>query len=170
MDIIVVIVYIHNMSKILPMIIASLEQLIEISNSERFKDDLPRLEKIEIKVLGQFSLMADPEASLKLPLVATRDFDALIKGDWSARTLLKIALAEFNLEYDDLSKEIWLPDDAKFIEIHDSNTLTVSYLSAVDALTSKAIKAPEKNKNLINKSLEIYPELKIKIEKYSHNS
>lgn len=154
------------MSKILTQIISSLEQLIETTNSERFKDDVPRLDKIDIKVLGQFSLMADPEASKKLPLVATMDFDALIQGDWSARTLLKIALAKFNLEYDDLSKEIWLPDDAKFIGLYDSNTLKVSYLSAVDALTSKAIKAPEKNKNLIDQSLKIYPELKIKIEKY----
>jgi hypothetical protein len=158
------------MSKILSKIISSLEELIETTNSERFKDDLPCLEKIEIKVLGQFSLMADPVASRKLPLVATRDFDALIKGDWSARTLLRIALAEFNLEYDDLSKEIWLPDDAKFIEMHDSNTLKVSYLSALDALTSKAVKAPDKNKNLISKSLEIYPELIIRIQKYRTNS
>lgn len=154
------------MNKTISNIISTLEQLIETANSERSKDELPGLKKIEIKILGQFSLMADPEASAKLPLVATRDFDALVEGDWSARTLLKIALAEFNLEYDDLSKEIWLPDNARFVEIYDSNTLKVSYLSTLDALTSKAVKAPEKNKNLISKSLEIYPELIIRIQKY----
>ena len=110
--------------------------------------------------------MADKNASEKLPLVATRDFDALIKGDWSARTLLRITLSEFNLEYDDLSGEVWLPDDATFIELHNSNTLNISYLSPVDALLSKAIKAPDRNKNLIKKALEIYPELKLKLEKY----
>lgn len=154
------------MSKILIDIISSLERLIETTNFERSKDNLPGIQKIEIKILGQFSLIADPEASAKLPLVATRDFDALVKGDWNARTLLKIALAEFSLEYDDLSKEIWLPDEAKFIEIHDTNTLKVSYLRPLDALTSKAVKAPEKNRNLILKSLEVYPELKIRIQKY----
>lgn len=156
------------MSKIINQIINRIEKLIELSNQERFKDDLPFLEKIEISILGQFSLFADNEASKKLTLVATRDFDAILKGDWSARTILKIALSEFNLEYDDLSKEIWIPDDAIFIDLHNTKQLKVSYLSPIDALTSKAIKAPEKNKNLINESLKIFPELKVKINKYKN--
>lgn len=154
------------MNRIISGLIATLERLIKTANSERSKDGLPHLKKIEIHILGQFSLLADPEASAKLPLVATRDFDALVEGDWSARTLLKIALAEFNLEYDDLSKEIWLPDNPQFIELYNSNTLQISYLSALDTLTSKGVKAPEKNKNLIAKSLKIYPDLLIRIQKY----
>jgi hypothetical protein len=69
---------------------------------------------------------------------------------------LRSILKSKGLVYDELSKEIWLPDNAIFIPYYSSENLTVSYLDPISALTSKAIKAREKNRFLIRRALEVF--------------
>jgi len=58
--------------------------------------------------------------------------------------------------YDELSAEVWIPDEAEFITYYDSDDLSVCYLDPLSALTSKAVKAKEKNRPLIVKALKYY--------------
>lgn len=135
-------------------------------NSERGLEDLPSLKTVEIKILGQMSLLMDPSAKNINP-TATRDLDALIIGDFVAANALRSILKSKGLVYDELSKEIWLPDNAQFIPYYNSDNLIVSYLDPISALTSKAIKAKEKNRFLIRRALGIFGEaLALEICKY----
>lgn len=71
------------------------------------------------------------------------------------------------MELDDLSTEIWIPPDATFNNYYQSAVLIVSYLDSVSALTSKAVKAKEKNLILIREALDAYGEkLSSNISKY----
>lgn len=139
-------------------IISDLELKLQGANAERAADSLPPLSKVHLKVLGQMALFADEEASNRLSLVATKDLDAIIDGDWTARTYLKEALRENGLVYDDLSKEIWIPPEATFEVYHDSSLLKVSVLSPLYVILSKAVKAPEKNKQLITEAISLWGE------------
>jgi hypothetical protein len=66
------------------------EELSRISD-ERRSEDQPGLKRLEIKVLGQMSLLMDPVGQTLNP-EATRDIDALLMGDLLAinnnRTIL----------------------------------------------------------------------------------
>ena len=72
------------------------------------------------------------------------------------RSILIEALKKHGLDYDDLSTEIWLPEDAKFHPYYNSANVAVERLDVIAALTSKAIKAPEKNHTLIAIALVVY--------------
>lgn len=63
---------------------------------------------------------------------------------------------------DDLSKEIWLPDNAHFNQVYDGQKLQVLALDPVSALVSKAVKAPSKNYSLIKRGLEIFGDALVK--------
>ncbi len=136
-------------------IIALLDlELLRITD-ERRSQDLPGLHTLEIKVLGQLSLFMDPTAKTLDPM-ATRDLDALIVGDSIALTALRSILKLNNMIYDQFSKEIWLPENSKFIPYYHTENLLVSYLDPISTLTSKAIKAKEKNRFLIRKALSVF--------------
>jgi hypothetical protein len=136
-------------------VMALLDAELADINRERGLEDLPSLKTVEIKILGQMSLLMDPSAKDINP-TATRDLDALIVGDFVAADKLRSILKSKGLVYDELSKEIWLPDNAIFIPYYSSENLTVSYLDPISALTSKAIKAREKNRFLIRRALEVF--------------
>lgn len=151
--------------KIIDHIVHELELRLKAINQEREAVGVPPCKKAEIAVLGQMSLLMDKSASKALPLAATMDIDALIKGDETARQELLIIIKTKGLVLDDLSSEIWLPKDAAFIEYYDSHLLRVTYLDPISALTSKAVKAREKNRVLIKTALAHYgAELQNKIE------
>jgi hypothetical protein len=122
---------------------------------ERRAQDLPGLRALEVKVLGQMSLIMDP-AGRSLNLAATRDLDALILGDSLATEALRGILKSNGMIYDELSMEVWLPDLAYFMPYHSTPNLVVSYLDPLSALTSKAVKAKEKNRFLIREALSIF--------------
>lgn len=150
--------------KLVDQIIKELEVRLDAANKEREEMGAAPFKKSEITVLGQMSLMMDKEASKLLPLAATADLDALIKGDSIARTQLQSIIKAKGLVLDDLSTEVWIPKGAKFIKYYDSDLLKVSYLDPLSALTSKAIKAKEKNRVLITEALKHYGDkLKSKI-------
>lgn len=122
---------------------------------------------IEIKLMGQVSLLADEEISSKIELEMTMDFDAHVKASFEISKILDELLKEKGMELDALSGEIWMPTDTTWELCYEGDHVKIYKASALDVLVSKAIKAPEKNRKLIQESIEIYGrELSVKITQY----
>lgn len=155
------------MLEILPQLIKSLSLKIDSINEERRRDEIEVLPPAELKILGQMALMANSEINQKIHLTATKDLDALIVGPWSVRLALKDLLNEFGLILDESSQEIWIPPNAKYLQFYQDQKLTVYLLDPLSVLVSKGVKAPEKNRFLIEEALTIYGhELSDLITKY----
>ncbi len=131
------------------------EELLLISN-ERDAAGLPSLGLLEVLLLGQLSLFFDAAAKENLQLWATQDLDAHIKGDWLACRVFKKACEEIGFKYDELSSEIWIPPEAKYRTLHQSPLLNVTSPEAIYILLSKAVKAREKNRDLVFSGLIYY--------------
>ncbi len=144
------------MNALLHTLIRSLDEEISFINQERNADDLGPLPQVHLRLLGQSALLFNPEISERMTLIQTRDLDALIEGDWSSRSLIKRAIAKLGLVYDDLSKEIWIPPKASFIVLFESVSIKLEALDPFYVFLSKAVKAPEKNKQLIMQALLLY--------------
>lgn len=142
--------------KLFDEIIEEVEILLEKENLERNEMGAPPVKKTIINILGQMSLLLNETTSTSLPLMATADIDAIIKGDTIVRQYLLNIIKPKGLRLDDLSSEIWIPEDATFHEYYESNLLKVNYIDPISALTSKAIKAKEKNRFLIKHALKYY--------------
>lgn len=136
----------------------ALQNRLSRLNLEREKDGLPRLSTLKVKILGQMALSLNNKASNLLHIAQTLDVDAWLEGDFSARNAFKDIIKEIALVYDELSSEIWIPDNAKFEKIIESPELVIEILDPIAALTSKAVKAPNKNKILIVEALAVYGE------------
>jgi hypothetical protein len=141
---------------LLAKLISALEEEIDLLNIERQIDDLLRLKKIHLKILGQSALLLNKEILDKWIITQTRDFDAIIEGDWTNRSLIKRALNKVGLVYDDLSKEVWIPPNSTFVSLYESNQIKLEALDPFFVLLSKAVKAPDKNQELISQALVFY--------------
>lgn len=140
--------------------LASLARMIERAisqlNDERQYEELAILKTARILLLGQYALMVHPVASKVLQLTMTRDVDALIDADWSQRMVIKRIIEEQGFVYDELSTEVWIPPHATYEVLHESSSLVIQVLNPIYVLTSKAIKAPQKNRFLIQQALAYY--------------
>ena len=143
--------------QIIEKIVDSLERRISAVNKEREGEGMPPLPRYTITLLGQMALLVQSKPGA-LDLRMTRDLDVQLEGDWMLRTVLKDALAEVNLEYDDLSSEIWMPEEMRKEILHDSPVLCVKVCDAISILVSKGVKAPEKNRLLIRQAMLVYGE------------
>ena len=112
--------------KLIQKLAEELEKAIE-DELKSYGNDEVSFTKTEIKILGQFALLLDEEASKNLSLVATMDLDALLDGEWFVQKKLRDSLKSKGLEYDELSGEIWIPEEAKYITFHDSKYLRLVY-------------------------------------------
>lgn len=110
----------------------------------------------EIRLLGQFSLLATQDLPKSIQIRATLDVDAIFSGDHSTGLLFRDAVKECGFEFDDLSGEIWLPANATFNVIAEEELFKLSALDPLSAIVSKAVKAPEKNKVLVRQAIEAY--------------
>lgn len=132
------------------------KKIIEADNAAYEDGRLLNPKKIEIKVVGQVSLLADTYLGSEIELEATSDFDAYIKASTEIERILFELLKEYGFVYDTLSPEIWMPSDTQWESCFEGDFVKVLKASAIDVLTSKAIKAKEKNRKLITKALDIY--------------
>ena len=137
-------------------VIADFEALLSEESLRLDREGGLPLGRPEVKVLGQMSLLLDPEAGRHLRLAATGDVDAHFVGNMTALQLFREALKANDLVYDEVSSEIWLPRTHRFELVHDSHTSLVTRLDTFSVLVSKANKAPEKNKFLIEQALGHY--------------
>lgn len=135
------------------------------------KENDLKLDKTKIVIMGQLALLLHPDTKLnELDLAATRDLDAKIKGPFPAFQELKKQLEQFGFTYDTDSEKVWLPKNYTTTNIHQSVKLSVDVVDPIFILVSKAIKAKEKNKKLIQQAIIIFKDdLKYLIKKEGGN-
>lgn len=144
------------MMPFLPRLIAKLEEQIQTENNERIREHLPILPRLKITLLGQIALMVQDTRGI--PVAATADFDAWVPGEWESKRIFLDTLRSFGLQYDKLSREIWMPEEAKPYVVHESPLLLIETFRPIDIFVSKAVKAPEKNKFLLRHALAVFGE------------
>jgi len=144
------------MNALLSTFITQIESAIRLANQERAADGVSPFGQVRIRLLGQFGLLVHPQAAAALRPAATRDVDALVEGDWSTRWIVRTAINLSGYVYDDLSSENWIPAQARFELLSESAELRVEVLAPIFNLLSKAVKAPERNRNLIVEGIAVY--------------
>lgn len=148
-----------------------LDGSVESIKSSRREEGLPSLSRAEVRLLGQMSLLSNERVSLLLTLAQTADMDALLAMDNVLKEELKRLLKKHGLVYDEDSYLIWIPKGATFETVFDFKNIIVKAIDPESALVSKAVKAPEKNKQLIREAIVSgeFPGLIDRIEKNGGN-
>lgn len=160
------------MKDIIQVLLRDLDEALAAKNEERRKDEGFGFKKAKIQILGQMSLFAHPnKIAAKVHLVQTVDLDAKVTAEYLVFQLFKQLIQKHGLSYDEDSEKVWLPAESTYTEIFNSPRVQCEVLDPIFALTSKAIKAPEKNKVLIHQALKIFgSELQVLIRKYGGDS
>jgi hypothetical protein len=130
-----------------------LDVRMEAINLERRNEGAMTVSRAEVKILGQMSLLANEKVSMLLTLAQTADMDALLIMDSVLKEELKQLLKKYGLVYDEDSYLIWIPNGAAFEALFDFKNVTVKVIDPESAVVSKAVKAPEKNKQLIREAI-----------------
>ena len=99
------------------------------------------------------SLMLNDSVGSILNLIQTGDMDAKLRMDYFVKKTLLELLQANGLVYDEDSHLIWIPQNAKTIELFQFNNIEVKLIDAESALLSKAICAPQKNRQLIREAI-----------------
>lgn len=143
------------------------ERLGELDRERRELGGLG-LTKTRVEVLGQMSLLANRQVSAVLSLAYTADLDAKVEDGSPVRFELQKILAREGLVLDPSSNAIWIPPDGKFERMCDLKFVEVELLDAESALVSKAVKAPGKNKELLQEAIasDHFPTLVERILRY----
>ena len=117
------------------------------------KESILTIPKSEVLIFGQMSLMLNESVATILNLIQTGDMDAKLRMDYFTKNKLLDLLKENGLVYDEDSHLIWVPKNAKVIELFKFKNIEVKLIDAESALVSKAIHAPQKNKQLIRQAI-----------------
>jgi len=141
------------MKKLMEKIFTELNQAVEFENRRRLKEGTLTIPKSEVLLLGQMSLMLNEPVATILTLIQTADMDAKLRMDYFTKNKLMGLLAANGLVYDEDSHLIWIPENAKVIEFLKLKNIEVKLIDAESALLSKAIHAPQKNKQLIRQAI-----------------
>ena len=152
-------------------IFTELDARIALLIDERAETGGPKIARAEIRILGQMSLLANETVTSIVALAETGDLDAILRTEYVVEKELKAILKKHGLVYDETSNEIWIPNEAKFESLFDLKNVFVSRIDAESALVSKAVKAPNKNRTLIQDALSSggFPKLAQRIEKEGGN-
>jgi len=134
-------------------IFKQLDKLVEAENLERRENGAPILQNAEVRLLGQASLLVNSRVSAVLSLALTGDLDALLKMESFTKESLKKILHQHGLVYDEDSHLVWIPDGAVFEELLVFENVIVKIIDPESALVSKAVKAPQKNKQLVRQAI-----------------
>lgn len=134
---------------------------IEEINIQRRRDGDFGLTKARVQLLGQVSLLVHEAVSAVLSLAQTGDLDALLDMEYTVKKEFKIILQKQGLVYDEDSYLIWIPPGARFDLLFDLDHVMIEAIDPESALVSKAVKAPEKNRQLIRQAIaaEKFPTL-----------
>lgn len=135
-----------------------LEQELTVAHEARLSDGAPPLATLRVKILDQTALRIHPHTAPQLHIIQTADLDALLVGDWTGKRILQQCLAKIGLVYDEHSTDVWIPPQATFTELYRSERLNVEVLDPLWCLVSKAVKAPTKNRYLIQDAIALYGE------------
>jgi hypothetical protein len=152
------------MDDILRNVIFAYEKEVRKLNKSRSS---PFENKLKVTVLGQQGLLIRKDKMKNLHLVMTTDFDGNLRGEPPLGDIFKKKLKEFGLTYDEKSQYIWLPDETEYEGIYESDVIFLDSPLPIYLITSKALKAPEKNKQLVISAIEEYGEDLLKLfDKY----
>ena len=141
------------MKELIKKIFTELNQAVEFENLQRIEEGALTIPKSEVLILGQMGLMLNKSATKILRLTQTGDMDAKLQMDYFTKTKLMELLESSGLIYDEDSHLIWIPKDAKTIDLFKFKYIEVNLIDAESALVSKAIHAPQKNKQLIRQAI-----------------
>jgi hypothetical protein len=141
------------MKKLMKKIFTDLNQAVEFENLQRLKEGTLTIPKSEVLLLGQMSLMLNESVVKILNLIQTGDMDAKLRMDYFTKNKLLELLEANGLVYDEDSHLIWIPENAKVIELFNFNNIEVKLIDAESTLVSKAIHAPQKNKQLVRQAI-----------------
>jgi hypothetical protein len=141
------------MKKLMKKIFTDLDQAVELENRQRLKEGTLTIPKSEVLLFGQMSLMLNESVIKFLNLIQTGDMDAKLQMDYFTKNKLMELLKENGLVYDEDSHLIWIPENAKVIELFKFKNIEVKLIDAESTLVSKAIHAPQKNKQLIRQAI-----------------
>ncbi len=145
--------YEENMKETLIEIFKKLNNLIEAENLQRKAEGIRLIPRAKITILGQTSLLAQPELTYMLCLVQTGDLDAKLIAEYAVKKNLIQLLPEYGMIYDDDSHLIFIPKGSTYSAFIDLPLLNVDAIDPESALVSKAVKAPSKNVQLIRAAI-----------------
>jgi hypothetical protein len=81
------------------------------------------------------------------------DLDATLDMDHNVKQELRAMLRDHGYVYDEDSGLIWIPEGTRFLLFLELDNIVVESIDAESALVSKAVKAPEKNRQLIRQAI-----------------
>ena len=134
-------------------IFTELNQAVEFENRRRLKEGTLIIPRSEVIIFGQMSLMLNEFIEPILTLIQTGDMDAKLRMDFFTKRKLMDLLEANGLVLDEDSHLIWIPEDAREIELFNFKNIQVHLIDAESTLVSKAIHAPQKNKQLIRQAI-----------------
>ena len=142
-------------------VFTELNKRIEIENKEREQTGTIRIPQTRIEILGQTSLLIQPELTINLTLAQTGDLDAKLTADHFVKKNLKEILPKYGFIYDEDSYLIFIPENSYFSNFLNLTMIEIVVIDPESALVSKALKAPEKNIQLIRQAIASgeYPNL-----------
>ena len=141
------------MKKLMNKIFKELNQAVEIENRQRIKDGTLAIPKSEVILFGQMSLMLNESVATILNLIQTGDMDAELQMDYFTKNKLMELLEANGLVYDEDSHLIWIPENAKAIDLFKFKNIEVKLIDAESILVRKAVRAPQKNRQLIRQAI-----------------
>jgi len=141
------------MKKMMKKIFAELNKAVELETRQRLKNGTLAIPKSEVILLGQMGLMLNESVSAILSLIQTGDMDAKLRMDYFTKNKLLELLKANGLVYDEDSHLIWIPENAEAIELFRFKNIEVNLIDAESILVSKAIYAPQKNRQLIRQAI-----------------
>lgn len=141
------------MEALIKEIFVKLDKSVEKENLRRRAEGRLTLKKSKVIILGQTSLLLDKKLSSRLDLFQTADLDAKLEMDYFVKQRLKEILKENGLIYDEDSDLAFIPTGSKQLDFLNLNNIIVKRLDSESVIVSKAIKAPEKNRQLIQSSV-----------------
>ena len=149
------------MKNLIKKIFTELNQAIELENLQRLREGTLTIPKSEVLIFGQMSLMVNESVATILNLAQTGDMDAKLRMDYFAKKKLMDLLSANGLVYDEDSHLTWIPGKAKEVQLFGFKNIEVKLLDAESTLVSKAIHAPQKNKQLIRQAIasDKFPDL-----------
>ena len=124
---------------------------MEVENDRRRQESAMELRPVEIRILGQVTLLANDIVAKVLTLQRTNDLDATfnINQDFVTDLLRNKILPQHGLVLDSDSELVWIPPKSQFEDFCAFKNVSVKLLDPESALVSKAVKAKQKNRVLV---------------------
>jgi len=142
-----------NMKKLMNKIFTDLNRAVELENLQRLREGTLTIPKSEVLIFGQMSLMLNESVATILNLIQTADMDAKLRMEYFTKNKLLDLLKANGLVYDEDSHLIWIPENAKEISLFKFKNIEVKLIDAESTLISKAVHAPQKNRQLIRQAI-----------------